>query len=174
MQRISQLVALLLLVVVSTSSSLAQAPTNTADARSHVTQPPQADQDAEVVAVLKQFLAHVSDPAMHEKFWADDLVYVSSNGKLRTKPEVVNAVRIEASQPAPPATSFAAEDISVRNYGSIAVVHFTLVAHEGPPAGPKHEGETRRFRNCGIFQHNHAGWQAVSWQSTSTRELKKK
>jgi hypothetical protein len=170
MQRISQLVAVLLLVVASIAgvAQVAAKPTMTP----RIVRPlyPDKDTEAQVVSVLKQFLANVGDPAVHESFWADDLVYVSSSGKLRTKPEVVNAVRIEAKQPASPATSFTAEDITVRGYGLIAVVNFTLVAHEGPPAGPRHEGETRRFRNCGVFRRNNTGWQAVSWQSTFAPE----
>lgn len=163
MQRISQLVAVLLLVVAASSFSIAQI---TAQPRIQKASESREDTASQVTALLKQFLANVKDPAMHERFWADDLVYVSSAGKIRAKPEVVNAVRIEAEQPASPATSFTAEDVTVRIYGSIALVNFTLVAREGPPAGPRHEGETLRFRNCGVFQHNKVGWQAVSWQST--------
>jgi ketosteroid isomerase-like protein len=163
MQRISQLVAVLLLVVAISSFSFAQIAARPGIQKASVSR---EDTASEVAALLKQFLANVKDPSMHERFWADDLVYVSSAGKIRAKSEVVNAVRMEAGQPASPATSFAAEDVTVRVYGSIALVNFTLVAREGPPAGPRHEGETLRFRDCGVFQRNKAGWQAVSWQST--------
>jgi ketosteroid isomerase-like protein len=163
MQRISQLVAVLLLVVVLSSSGFAQIAVQPGIQKASESRENTA---SEVAALLKQFLANVKDPSMHERFWADDLVYVSSAGKIRAKLEVVNAVRMEAEQPASPATSFTAEDVTVRVYGSIAVVNFTLVAREGPPAGPRHEGLTLRFRDCGVFQRNKVGWQAVSWQST--------
>jgi hypothetical protein len=166
MQRISQLVAVLLLVVAISSFGFAQS-----TAQPGIRKPSEAllsrdDAASQVAELVKQFLANVKDPSMHERFWADDLVYVSSAGKIRAKPEVVNAVRIEAGQPASPATSFTAGDVTVRVYGSIAIVNFTLVAQEGPPAGPRHEGLTLRFRDCGVFQRNKVGWQAVSWQST--------
>lgn len=160
MLRISQFVAVLLLVVGFSSSSLSQ------------TQPLQSDthqsertDERQVIAALKQFLANASDPIAHESFWTDDLVYVTSSGKLLTKSEVVTSVRAEAARHSP-ATNFTAEDITVRTYGSVSVVNFILVARDAPPVGPRHEGETRRYRNCGVFQHGRAGWQAVSWQST--------
>jgi hypothetical protein len=173
MQRISQLVAVLLLVVAISSFGFAQISAQPGIQKASKSLPSRKDTASEVAALLEQFLANVKEPSMHERFWADDLVYVSSAGKIRAKPEVVNAVRTEAGQPASPATSFSAEDVTVRAYGSIAVVNFTLVAREGPPAGPRHEGKTLRFRNCGVFQHNKVGWQAVSWQSTFAPQLPK-
>lgn len=130
--------------------------------------------EAEITALLQTFLAKVDDPAMHANFWADDLIYVSSDGKLRSKEQIVSAVRADASLPAslraPRSETFAAENIKVRSYGTVAVVNFTLVAHEAPPAGPRHEGETRRYRNSGVFLRQGDGWRVVSWQATAVPE----
>lgn len=168
MQRTTQLVAVLLLTGVMTSVGSAQiSPKPTFQPRRSMQQ---EETISQVTALLKDFLANVKDPAMHEKFWAEDVVYVSSTGKLRTKQQIVSSVRAEAAEPASPATSFAAKDITVRAYGSVAVVNFTLVAHEGPPSGPRHEGETRHFRNGGVFRRGAQGWQVVSWQSTAAPE----
>jgi hypothetical protein len=42
-----------------------------------------APQD-EIASLLNEFLAKVDDIAMHERFWADDLVYVSAKGEVRS------------------------------------------------------------------------------------------
>lgn len=168
MQRTTQLVAILLLTGVMTSVGAAQISAKPTFQPRRSMQMEEAI--SQVTTLLKDFLANVKEPAMHEKFWANDVVYVSSTGKLRTKQQIVNSVRTEAAEPASPSTSFAAEDITVRAYGTVAVVNFTLVAHEGPPSGPRHEGETRHFRNSGVFRRGPQGWQVVSWQSTAAPE----
>ena len=42
-----------------------------------------ADDDAQLRLLLNEFLAgaSVNDVAMHERFWAEDLVYTSSGGE---------------------------------------------------------------------------------------------
>jgi len=167
MQRTTPLVAILLLTGVMTSVGAAQISAKPTFQPRRSMQ--QEEAISQVTTLLKDFLANVRDPAMHEKFWADDVVYVSSTGKLRTKQQIISSVRAEAAEPASPATSFAAKDITVRAYGSVAVINFTLVAHEGPPS-PRHEGETRHFRNSGVFRRGAQGWQVVSWQSTAAPE----
>ena len=57
---------------------------------------------AEVSSALNNFLAHVDDPAAHENWWADDLVYTGSTGAVKTKPEIVKSVREGAAKALPP------------------------------------------------------------------------
>jgi len=52
---------------------------------------------AEISAALNNFLSHVDDPATHESWWADDLVYTGSSGAVKTKREIVNSVREDAA-----------------------------------------------------------------------------
>jgi ketosteroid isomerase-like protein len=111
---------------------------------------------------------------MHTRFWADDLVYVSSSGALRNKAEIVNSVRAEAASGKAPTKRLEAEDIAVRPFGSVAVVNFTLVAHEAEADGSKRAEKIRRYRNCLVFQLKDEGWQAVSWQSTAIAAAPKK
>src|SRR5262249_61648684 len=47
----------------------------------------------EVSSLLNAFLANVDDPAVHERFWADDLVYVSAAGVLRSKAAILESMR---------------------------------------------------------------------------------
>jgi hypothetical protein len=55
---------------------------------------------AELRKLLNDFLAGASrsDPAMHDRFWADDLIYTRSAGRRVTKVDVMRDVR---SAPAP-------------------------------------------------------------------------
>ena len=57
--------------------------------------------------LLDEFLAGatIGDVATHERFWADDLVYTSSNGTRTGKAQIVEGMRASQSGPtamAPP------------------------------------------------------------------------
>ena len=121
---------------------------------------------AEITNALNDFLSHVSDPAAHERWWADDLVYTSANGVVRTKPEIVKSVREGASgkEAREPQAAFSAEDVKVTQYGDIAVLTFRLV---------QREGETLNyFRNTGILHKHDGKWQVIAWQATKAPEYK--
>src|SRR4051812_135285 len=57
---------------------------------------------AELTQLLKDFLAGASrnDIAVHEQFWADDVIYTSSSGKRRGKADILSDVRKESASPA--------------------------------------------------------------------------
>ena len=114
----------------------------------------------ELAALVKEFLAGVSrnDAAVHERFWADDLVYTRAAGERIGKADILRDVRSATSQPEEPASAYSAEDMSVRQYGDTAVVAFRLVARTGP--------DTLRFFNTGTFVRRDGRWQAVAWQAT--------
>jgi Domain of unknown function (DUF4440) len=124
----------------------------------------------QVEALLREFLSKVNDPAMHERFWADDLIYVGAGGTVRTKPEILKNVTEEsAKEKADTAKkmdsgSYDAEDVKVRQYGDVCVLNFRLVA--------KSEGKTSYYRNSGMFVERDGKWQAVSWQATKEAEAK--
>jgi hypothetical protein len=128
-----------------------------------------ADVKTEVTQLLSNFLAKVDDPAMHERFWADDLIYTGSSGAVRTKPEILKSVREGASQPQDPKApkvTFGAEEITVRQFGDTAVLNFKLVQHiEGKP--------DNFFRNSGTLVKRDGKWQVVSWQATRVEPEKK-
>jgi ketosteroid isomerase-like protein len=120
---------------------------------------------AELTKLLNDFLAGASrnDALMHERFWADDLIYTRSAGVRVNKAEVMNNVRSEpAPKPTDPKTIYTAEDIRIQQYGDTAVVAFRLVATTDT-GGTKH---VANLLNSGTFVKRNGKWQVVNWQST--------
>ena len=138
-----------LLLLTLTSSALAQ---NAPDA-------------VELTKLLNDFLAGASrnDVAVHERFWADDLIYTRSAGRRVNKAEVMHDVRsAPAPKPSDPKTVYTAEDIRIQQYGDTAVVAFRLVATTDT-GGTK---QVANLLNSGTFVKRNGKWQVVNWQST--------
>ncbi|MDQ2659830.1 MAG: nuclear transport factor 2 family protein, partial [Verrucomicrobiota bacterium] len=86
---------------------------------------------AALTKLLQDFLAGAgrNDAAMHERFWADDLIYTGSVGRRIGKADILREVRAEPpSKPGDESTDYAAEDIRIQQYGDTAIVAFRLVA----------------------------------------------
>src|ERR1700731_4053318 len=88
---------------------------------------------AELTKLLQDFLAGAgkNDIAMHDRFWADELVYTSALGRRKGKADIMRELRVEtAATPKPEegAAVYTAEEIRVQQYGDTAVVAFRLVA----------------------------------------------
>ena len=125
----------------------------------------QAPDAAALAGLLNEFLAGAgrNDPSLHERFWAEDLIYTGSSGRRVGKADIMRDVR---AAPAPkagdPQTVFTAEDVRIQQYGDTAVVAFRLV-------GTTQRGgatEVSKFLNTGTFLRRGGSWQAVSWQAT--------
>jgi ketosteroid isomerase-like protein len=100
---------------------------------------------------------------MHERFWADDLIYTSALGVRRGKPEIMDNVRSEAPpKPEDGTTVYTAEEIRIQQYGETAIVAFRLVATTDK-GGAK---EVTNYLNTGTFLKRDGKWQAVGWQAT--------
>lgn len=131
---------------------------------------------AELTTLLKEFLAGAgrNDAAMHERFWAEDLIYTGAAGRRRGKAELMKDVRAEPpTKPGEPATVYTAEDIRIQQYGESALVAFRLVATTGK-AGTT---QVANFLNTGTFLKRNGKWQAAGWQATAsprTEESSKK
>ena len=125
----------------------------------------------DLTKLLHEFLAGASrnDPAVHEWFWADDLVYTSSSGRRVGKADILRDLR-SAPPPVPdePVTVYTAEEIRIQQYGETAIVAFRLVATTtSMEAAPEGEGpEARQYFNTGTFVRRGGKWQAVAWQAT--------
>ncbi|HJS22719.1 MAG TPA: nuclear transport factor 2 family protein [Pyrinomonadaceae bacterium] len=120
---------------------------------------------AELTKLLKDFLAGASrnDPAVHERFWADDLIYTRSAGRRVDKAEILRDLRNEpAPKPGDPKTTYTAEDIRIQQYGDTAIVAFRLVAATDS-GGTVH---VANLLNSGTFVKRNNKWQVVNWQST--------
>lgn len=120
---------------------------------------------AELKKLLNEFLAGAShnDVAMHDRFWAEDVIYTGSAGRRRGKAEIMKGVR-EAPPPKPgdAKTTYTAEEIRIQQYGNTAIVAFRLVATT------EKDGKTdvAKYLNSGTFLKRKGKWQVVNWQAT--------
>lgn len=120
---------------------------------------------AELTKLLNDFLAGASrnDPAVHERFWADDLIYTRSAGRRVSKAEILRDLRsAPAPKPDDPKTVYTGEDIRIQQYGDTAIVAFRLVATTEID-GAK---QVQNLLNSGTFVKRDGKWQVVNWQST--------
>lgn len=127
-----------------------------------------APDSAELTKLLNDFLAGASrnDVAMHDRFWADELVYTSALGRRKGKADIMRELRAEpAATPKPEdgTTVYTAEEIRIQQYGETAVVAFRLVATTDK-AGTK---TVANYLNTGTFLKRNGQWQVVGWQATA-------
>ena len=126
----------------------------------------QSAKDApELTRLLNEFLAgaSVNDATVHDRFWAEDLIYTRSAGVRINKAELMKGVR-NAPTPKPddPKTVYTAEDVQIHQYGDTAVVAFRLVANTNKNGVT----EVSNYLNTGTFVKRAGHWQVVAWQST--------
>lgn len=121
----------------------------------------------ELTRLLNEFLAGAgrNDAAIHDRFWADDLIYTRSAGSRTNKQEIMKGLKVPAPAPKPgdPVTVYTAEDIKIQQYGNAAVVAFRLVSTTTRADGTKTTGNNL---NTGTFIKRNGKWQVVAWQST--------
>lgn len=120
---------------------------------------------AELTKLLNDFLAGASrnDVAMHDRFWAEDVIYTGSGGRRRGKAEIMKDVRsAPAPKPGDAKTTYTAEDVRIQQYGNTAIVAFRLVGTT------EKEGKTEvaKYLNSGTFLKRKGKWQVVNWQAT--------
>lgn len=117
-----------------------------------------ADDHAELERLLHEFLAGANERAVHETFWAEDLIYTSSSGARFGKDSILAGFDdAEADGPYPP--TYRAEDVTVRVSGDTAVVTFRMLAEQ--------DGErVAEYFNTGVFRRSEASWEASTWQAT--------
>jgi len=133
--------------------------------------PPGAPDAAPLTQLLKEFLAGAAhnDVAMHDRFWADELIYTRSAGQRLGKADILRGMKEEAAAPKKSdegTTTYGAEDIRILQYGTTAVVAFRLVATT--TKGDK--TEVSHYFNTGTFVKRNDKWQAVAWQATKIPE----
>ena len=119
----------------------------------------------ELTKLLQDFLAGASrnDAAIHDRFWADDLIYTTSKGDRKGKPAIMKEVRSETpAKPGDETTLFTAEDIRIQQYDGTAIVAFRLVGTI-EKGGKK---TVNNYLNTGTFLKRDGQWQAVAWQAT--------
>ncbi|HEX6188633.1 MAG TPA: nuclear transport factor 2 family protein [Pyrinomonadaceae bacterium] len=120
---------------------------------------------AELTKLLNDFLAGASrnDVAMHERFWAEDVIYTGSAGRRRGKAEIMKDVRsAPAPKPGDAKTTYTAEDVRIQQYGNTAIVAFRLVGTTEKDG----KTEVAKYLNSGTFLKRKGRWQVVNWQAT--------
>src|SRR5262245_56210682 len=158
MKRILSITAVLLILALTLhAQTLPNAAPNAA---------PNATKDADkLTRLLNDFLdgASRNDAAMHDRFWAEDLIYTGSSGRRIGKADILRGLRsAPAPKPGDPKTTYTAEEIRIQQYGETAIVAFRLV-------GATEQGdktEVMKYLNTGTFLKRNDVWQAVSWQAT--------
>jgi ketosteroid isomerase-like protein len=113
-------------------------------------------------SLLDEFLAGASrnDASVHERFWADSLVYTRSTGRRIGKADILKDVREAPPHGVTP--RYSAEDVRIQQFGDAAVVAFRLL---GTTPNGEHV-ERDEFLNTGTFVKRDGRWQAVAWQAT--------
>ena len=126
--------------------------------------PPTAPDAAELTRMLNDFLAGASrnDIAAHERFWADDVIYTSSAGKRRGKPDILADVKKAVAEKSEGSATYSAEEIRINQYGTTAIVAFRLVGKTAK--GDK--TEIAHYFNTGTFLKRDGKWQVIAWQAT--------
>jgi ketosteroid isomerase-like protein len=122
----------------------------------------------ELTKLLHDFLAGASknDVAMHDRFWADELVYTSALGRRKSKADIMRELGEETKatpKPEEGTAVYTAEDIRIQQYGDTAVVAFRLVATTDK-AGAK---TVANYFNTGTFLKRNGKWQVIAWQATA-------
>ena len=116
--------------------------------------------EQELEALLREFLANVSEAQTHDRFWADDLVYTSSRGTRSTKADIMAGFEAAVAADASPGPTYTAEDLHINVYGDTAIVAFRLVAI--PPGSDRRQ----EYFNTGTFLLRNDEWRAIAWQAT--------
>jgi len=115
----------------------------------------------EIRELLDAFLqgASSNDAQMHDRFWAESLVYTSSSGMRFGKSELMDGLtRAVSSEEEAPV--YTAAEVNIRVLNDIAIVTFRLLATS---TGGQVEGE---FYNTGVLKRFDENWKAITWQAT--------
>lgn len=118
----------------------------------------------DLTTMLNEFLANAGVEEVHERFWADDLIYTSSRGTRTTKAEIMasfNASEEENEEDDAASPVYTAEGVQIKVYGDTAIVAFMLVAT------PPDNSVVLTYFNTGTFLKRNGVWQVVAWQATT-------
>ena len=114
--------------------------------------------DTEVLTqILHNFMEGASnnDREIHDNFWAEDLIYTSSNGNRFGKAEIMAGFENEREVSDTPKTIFTAEDIQINVYGDMAVVAFKMKGTSG--------SEIQYYLISATFLKRDGKWKVVNW-----------
>ena len=122
-----------------------------------------ADDKAELTNLLHDFLTGQTEQH-HQAFWADELVYTSSNGTRFGKAEIMAGFKDAPKEDRyksekQPAVTYSGTDVDIRVYSDTAIVAFKLIHKESDKL-------VQTYFNTGTFLKRDSRWQAIAWQAT--------
>tara|TARA_R110002072_G_scaffold193809_1_gene350956 strand:+ start:6428 stop:6868 length:441 start_codon:yes stop_codon:yes gene_type:complete len=114
----------------------------------------------QLTKMLHNFMEGASnnDKDTHENFWAEDLIYTSSNGTRFGKAQIMAGFENETEVSDTPKTIYTAEEIQINLYDDMAIVAFKMKGTTGV--------EVQYYLNSGTFLKRKGRWQVVNWQAT--------
>jgi hypothetical protein len=123
---------------------------------------------AELEVLLDDFLkgASVNNAEMHDRFWAEDLIYTSSAGERITKQDIMTGFESDNSAEDSGGPEYGYEDLQIMVFGDAAVVAFRLVG----TVESGDQADVMNYYNTGTFINRNSQWQAVAWQATRIPE----
>ncbi len=107
------------------------------------------------------------DSEVFDRFFADDVIYTRSAGVTVDKAEIMK--NLSRRDDAGARNTFTADDVTIHDYGTTAIVNFRLVANSEKDG----KTDTSHYRNTATFLKRDNGWQVVAWQSTRVPETTK-
>lgn len=115
---------------------------------------------------LNEFLdaAGKGDRAIFDRFFADDVIYTRSAGGTVDKAAIMR--NVDQRDAAAGTSKFSADDVTIHDYGTTAIVNFRLTALSEKDG----KSTTSHYRNTATFLKRSNGWQVVAWQSTKVPE----
>jgi hypothetical protein len=121
----------------------------------------------ELTSVLHEFLGAADEMEAHDRFWADDLIYTSSDGSRFGKADILagfdgSEAEDESSEDGA-SMAYSGDEVDVRLYGDTAIVAFRLV---GTPTDKSENSDVLYYFNTGTFRKRDGVWQVVAWQAT--------
>ncbi|WKV11059.1 nuclear transport factor 2 family protein [Marivirga harenae] len=128
-----------------------------------------AEGDKQLEQMLHTFMdgASKNDSLIHANFWAEDLIYTSSNGTRFGKKQIMDGFKPnEQTQTENSTTRYTAEDIIVQRYENMAIVAFKMKADS--------ETSVQYYLNSGTFLKRNGKWQVVNWHATISGQPIKK
>ncbi|NCQ11323.1 MAG: nuclear transport factor 2 family protein [Bacteroidetes bacterium] len=123
--------------------------------------------EAELKQLVTTFLDSVDSAKMHDRFWAEDLIYTSSAGKRFGKEQIMSGFSSNSDSTSSRAESkgspYSAENMQIQLWGDVAVVAFQLVNKDGE--------SVTEYLNSGTFVKRNGEWKVVNWQSTKKADV---
>ncbi|MGI9103819.1 MAG: nuclear transport factor 2 family protein [Terriglobales bacterium] len=120
----------------------------------------------QLTSLLNEFLdaAGRNDRAVFDRFFADDVIYTRSAGVTVDKAEIMK--NVGNREDAGGKNTFSADDVTIHDYGTTAIVNFRLTAKTEKDG----KTETSHYRNTATFLKRNGRWQVVAWQATKVPE----